>query len=83
MWRMSQPTPRRAIHAFVSSEAHDQWHDFAAEEGVSVSALIEAFAPALAEGESSSEPMHERLAAVVKAARSIDAARRRRRRTQS
>lgn len=56
------------------------WHDFAAEEGVSVSALIEAFAPALLEGEASNEPMHERLSAVVTSARKIDAARRRRRR---
>jgi hypothetical protein len=78
---MSQAASRRAIHAFVSSDAHDQWHDFAAEEGVSVSALIEAFAPALAEGTTSSESMYERLDAVVTTARGIDAARRRRRRT--
>lgn len=76
---MSETPSRRAIHAFVSPEAHEQWHDFAAEEGVSVSALIEAFAPELSDAERGKAPMHERLTFVVVAARKIDAARRRRR----
>lgn len=78
---MSEIPSRRAIHAFVSPEAHDQWHDFAAEEGVSVSALIEAFAPELSDPARGVAPMHERLSFVVSAARKIDAARRRRRAT--
>jgi hypothetical protein len=35
---------RKAIHAYLSPEAHDGWHDFAAENGVSVSGLLEAIA---------------------------------------
>ena len=65
---------RRALHAFVSDEAHDYWHDFAAEQGVSVSAILEALAPVLPELE---DPGDE----VVKAARKIDAERRRRRKS--
>jgi hypothetical protein len=77
---MSQAA-RRAIHAFVSAEAHDTWHDFAAEEGVSVSALIEAFAPQLSDEQALSEPITDRLGATIAAARAIDASRRRRRPT--
>lgn len=76
---MKQPASRKAIHAFVSVEAHDRWHDFAADEGVSVSALIEAFAPELGDEALGEEPMFERLEAVIGSARAIDAARRRRR----
>jgi len=61
-----------AIHAHVSDAAHDGWHDFAATNGVSVSAMIEALAPCLDE----SAPALS-LDDVVVAARRIDAARRR------
>lgn len=71
---------RRALHAYLSREAHDAWHDFAAEQGVSVSGLLEAsglnLAPVV---EGRSEPRKEQLE-LVDAARKIDAARRRRRR---
>lgn len=78
---MSQDNGRKALHAYVSDDAHDQWHGFAAEQGVSVSAILEALAPELdLEGDSSAENMSQRLADVVKAARKIDAQRRRRRR---
>lgn len=76
---MSDNPSRRAIHAFVSPEAHEKWHDFAAEEGVSVSALIEAFAPELSDPVRGKEPMLSRLGLVVTTARKIDAKRRRRR----
>ena len=76
---MPDTPARRAIHAFVSSEAHDRWHDFAAEEGVSVSALIEAFASELGDTDSSEQPISDRLGIVVVSARKIDAHRRRRR----
>lgn len=74
---MSETPSRRAIHAFVSPEAHEQWHDFAAAEGVSVSALIEALAPELSSP--GKDSVAERFGAVVVTARKIDATRRRRR----
>ena len=79
MYGMSQSSSRRAIHAYVSNQAHDRWHDFAAEEGVSVSALIEALAGELAGGETSPEQVADGLESVVATARRIDSDRRRRR----
>jgi hypothetical protein len=71
---------RKAIHAYLSPQAHDAWHDFAAENGVSVSGLLEAIAnewsARLARGEPAL-PDEERL---VKTARRVDADRRRRKR---
>jgi hypothetical protein len=79
---VSQEPGRKALHAYVSDAAHDQWHSFAAEQGVSVSAVLEALAAELdAEPPTSTAPMGERLEAVVRAARKIDAQRRRRTRT--
>lgn len=71
---------RRALHAYLSREAHDAWHDFAAEQGVSVSGLLEASGRNLAPVvDGNAEPRKEQLE-LVDAARKIDAARRRRRR---
>ena len=73
---------RKALHAYVSDDAHDQWHGFAAENGVSVSAVLEALAPVLdvTPGTAKAEVGHyETLNGVVKLARKIDAQRRRRR----
>jgi hypothetical protein len=71
---------RRALHAYLSKEAHDAWHDFAAEQGVSVSGLLEASGRELAPvAEGNARPRKEHLA-LVETARKIDAARRRRRR---
>lgn len=78
---MSEDTGRKALHAYVSDGAHDQWHEFAAEQGVSVSAVLEALAPELdSELDSAQEPLRDRLSGVVRSARRIDAQRRRRRR---
>lgn len=63
---------RRAVHAYLSNRAHDQWHEFAATQGVSVSAMLEALAPILHEAND------EEFASVVSTARRIDANRRRR-----
>lgn len=41
----NHPDDRRAIHAYCSPDAHDAWHEAAAEHGVSVSAMLEALAP--------------------------------------
>jgi len=65
-------TNRKALHAYVSDQAHDQWHEFAAKQGVSVSAMIEALAPAFDRADD------EQFASMVTAARKIDAQRRRR-----
>lgn len=68
---------RKALHAYVSEDAHDCWHDFAAENGASVSALLESLAPAL---KSSAEtPFKVSLDKVIDQARQTDAQRRRRR----
>ncbi|MGH1502630.1 MAG: hypothetical protein ACRBI6_03685 [Acidimicrobiales bacterium] len=78
---MSNDTGRKALHAYVSDDAHEQWHGFAAEQGVSVSAVLEALAPELdLEQFDGEQPLTSRLDEVVRAARKIDAQRRRRRR---
>lgn len=79
---MAQDNSRKALHAYVSDDAHDQWHGFAAEQGVSVSAVLEALAPEL-DFDADREPadLASRLAQVVKSARRIDADRRRRRKS--
>lgn len=64
---------RKALHAYVSDDAHDLWHGAAAEHGVSASAILEALAPII-----------DRLMAdepyLARNARKVDAARRRRNR---
>jgi hypothetical protein len=64
---------RKALHAYLSDDAHETWHAVAADHGVSVSALLEALAADLA-----SERSHADLEAVVRRARRVDAERRRR-----
>ncbi|NNF53507.1 MAG: hypothetical protein HKN03_03590 [Acidimicrobiales bacterium] len=72
---------RKALHAYLSDDAHEQWHTFAAQEGVSVSAVLEALATELDfTADTSDAPMKERLSEVVAIARRTDATRRRRRR---
>jgi hypothetical protein len=67
-------TPRRrALHAYLSDEAHNTWHEVASENGVSVSGLLEAMAVGLSEEEPPGP-----LATVVSRARRVDAERRRR-----
>lgn len=72
---------RRALHAYLSREAHDAWHDFAAEQGVSVSGLLEASGQNLAPLVERSGELGKDQRALVDAARKIDAVRRRRRRS--
>ncbi|MEZ5228103.1 MAG: hypothetical protein R2710_15950 [Acidimicrobiales bacterium] len=75
---MTTQADRRALHAYVSNEAHERWHDFAAEQGVSVSAVLEALAShvlGVVDGDSEAGG----LRSVVQEARRIDAQRRRRR----
>ena len=72
---------RRALHAYLTPEAHDSWHDFAAENGVSVSGMLEAYGQELREiMEGNAKPRKDQVA-LVDSARKIDAVRRRRRRS--
>jgi DNA polymerase III delta prime subunit len=77
-----QDQGRKALHAYVSDAAHDHWHRFAADQGVSVSAVLEALAGELdTERAEAADPMRDRLDEVVRSARRIDAQRRRRTRS--
>lgn len=79
---MAETEGRKALHAYVSDDAHEHWHEFCAEQGISVSALLEALAPALdIDSPASSESKADKLATLITEARKIDAARRRRRRS--
>lgn len=78
MPKMSKNEPRKALHAYLSDEAHDVWHDRAASYGVSVSAMLEAIA--LSVKDVSSESDWGKGTEIVKLARSIDTERRRRNR---
>ena len=73
---------RRALHAYLSDEAHETWHRIADEAGVTLSGLVEAlavdFATVPPDGTGDGHG-HPRWADVVRAARRIDAQRRRRR----
>lgn len=40
---------RKALHAYCTDKAHTQWHETCAAQRVSVSALLEALAPELAD----------------------------------
>jgi len=75
--QMTKASARRALHAYVSDEAHDAWHDFAAENGVTVSGLLEALTPLLRakDGDATLETAWEES---IKSARAVDAQRRRR-----
>jgi len=72
--------PRRAIHAYLTPEAHDRWHDFAAEQGVSVSGLLEAIALDWKDQLDRGDDLPEAVERLAKSARKIDASRRRRQR---
>jgi hypothetical protein len=72
---------RKAIHAFLTPAAHEAWHDVAAENGVSVSALIEALAQDWAQRKQGDDFDLPEIEALSRSARKIDAARRRRTRS--
>lgn len=77
---MPNEQSRKALHAYVTDQAHERWHGFAAEQGVSVSAILEALATALGPEAPSPGTTCVELTDVVVEARRIDAQRRRRRR---
>lgn len=69
---------RRALHAYVSDEAHEAWHDFAAESGVTVSGLLEALTTHL-QPQAEAQTLQQVWEESIKSARAVDAKRRRRR----
>jgi len=69
---------RKAIHAFLTPDSHEAWHEFAAENGVSVSGLIEAMALDWSDRTEGDEFALEEVEALSRQARRIDAQRRRR-----
>lgn len=76
---MTTEGSKKALHAYVSDEAHEQWHEFAADQGVSVSAVLEALGTELfAEMTDEDTARPVTLEVVVKKARRLDAERRRR-----
>lgn len=77
---MPNEQSRKALHAYVTDQAHERWHGFAAEQGVSVSAILEALATALGPESTSPDASCVELTDIVVEARRIDAQRRRRRR---
>ncbi len=77
---MKTTTParkRRSLNAFVSHDAHERWHEFAAHNGVTLSALLEAVSEHLTVRPDG--PVDRMLCDAVKSARLTDARRRRRR----
>lgn len=75
--RSADSGDRRALHAFLSDDAHDAWHRVAADLGVSVSGMLEAMAFELQKPARDSA-LGDRVDTLVKQARKIDADRRRR-----
>ena len=69
---------RKAIHAFLTPDSHEAWHEFAAEHGVSVSGLIEAIALDWADRRDGDDFDLAEIDALSRQARRIDAGRRRR-----
>jgi hypothetical protein len=74
---------RKAIHAYLTPEAHDHWHEFAAEQGVSVSGLLEAIAQDWHERLLGNDDLPAEVERLARSARRIDATRRRRQRPSS
>ena len=72
---------RKAIHAFLTPASHEAWHEFAAENGVSVSAMIEAMAIDWGERRNGDTYALPELDELARDARRIDAQRRRRARS--
>jgi hypothetical protein len=68
---------RRAIHAYLTVESHDVWHTVSEEAGVSLSGFLEALAADMKKFPPE-DGGHARWGDIIKAARKIDALRRRR-----
>lgn len=71
------PEERRAIHAYLTVESHEVWHNISEESGVSLSGFLEALADDMRE-HPPDDGGHPRWREVVRSARRTDAQRRRR-----
>jgi hypothetical protein len=68
------PRERRALHAFLTADAHEAFHQYAGRQGVSVSALLESIGMTLHDGAG----RNLNLPVLVDVARMVDADNRRR-----
>ncbi|MBI2704757.1 MAG: hypothetical protein HYX32_05640 [Actinobacteria bacterium] len=68
---------RKAIHAYLTVESHDVWHEVSEDAGVSLSGFLEALAADMKE-HPPEDGGHPRWNDILKSARKIDAQRRRR-----
>lgn len=76
---MAGAQDRVAVHAYLSPEAHKAWQDFADEEGISLSGVLEAMATEVLDlAQPTDVTLESALLRVAKAGRKIDAERRKR-----
>ena len=67
----------RAVHAYLSDDAHQTWQEVTTELGVSISGLVEAMGSDLGRAPDD-RALEPRLDTLVRQARRVDAERRRR-----
>ena len=77
MTREDLSNDRRALHAYLSETAHSAWQHYSEENGVSVTGLLESLGLTLADEMEETDPEDLRRP-WIKAARRIDADRRKR-----
>lgn len=80
MGDQERPQPRQQMHGYVSTEARDGWYRFAAEQGLNVTALMEAIGLILAEQAKPETRLPPWLRHVLAEARAIASSRSSRRR---
>jgi hypothetical protein len=74
---LNMPEERRAIHAYLTVESHEVWHNVSEEAGISLSGFLEALAADMRDYPPASGG-HARWREIIRSARKIDAQRRRR-----
>ena len=77
-WPPAADPRYRAVHAYLSDDAHATWLDVSTEYGVSVSGFIEAMGDRPGQAQPTSASSTPDLDGLVARARTVDAARRRR-----
>jgi hypothetical protein len=74
---LNMPEERRAIHAYLTVESHEVWHNVSEEAGISLSGFLEALAADMRDYPPATGG-HARWREIIRSARKIDAQRRRR-----